>query len=635
MSLVEELSQRAKPITLKLPPKKRMIWVWALLIVWIGRYVFGDNSNSTETIEPTTSEYTVRRGNIIIGSEAEGTIKWQTTTVLGFDVSGKLKAIYKNIGDQVGVGEAIAEVDDTQLRLDLQKAQNSLGQSQLTYSKNINPLSSAELEQLAKDLELNTISYEQKIISTQKDLLSNEQSISDAKKKLAQLQEDLKLEQSDTTLALKVKELDQAYYQKQQDLYNQMFDTVQKLKEVGRQTDVIMWFSAANEHTHDEYEASLSVKNTSLKYSANNLWSTLDAGLGSFQLQAFSTGETLVAQWQNLVSLTETAKKLASVMVDIMDASVAWASLSESDISSYKNSFNSLLSSASSQNKSISSSLESLKASVISNTSSLETATNSNRDKIRSLQTQIADAQEALAYAEKNYNLKSQDLAQSKQSNSVSYEKSLLDNTVKTNPLTSQEKSLYVMQVESSRISYQEKVNAVKKAKLISPVTGVILSINGNIGQNAGSDFVTIGTRGYTYILVNVDEDTINTIEPGIDVKITPSALSDVTLTGKVYYVADAGNSDNNGVVTFPVYISYNSNDDRIKAAMNVDISFIRKSVQNVLTIPIKAVSPVNNVPTVTLSDGTKRQVITWLSDGKTVEVISWLQEGDKILVTS
>lgn len=149
------------------------------------------------------------------------------------------------------------------------------------------------------------------------------------------------------------------------------------------------------------------------------------------------------------------------------------------------------------------------------------------------------------------------------------------------------------------------------------------MTIAGNVGEQSSSQFMTIGTNGYRYVKVSIDEDEIDKIKQGQTATIKPEAVSDLVISGTVYYVANAGSADNNGVVTFDVFVSFYTEDVRLRTAMNVEVSFVQKSVENVLTLPVKAVYPYDNAPHVTLSDGTRRKVITGLSDGKVVEVIS------------
>ena len=92
---------------------------------------------------------------------------------------------------------------------------------------------------------------------------------------------------------------------------------------------------------------------------------------------------------------------------------------------------------------------------------------------------------------------------------------------------------------------------------------------------------------------------------------ITPTANPDAVFDGEVYYVSTIGDTDNNGIVTYPVFIKYASDDPRLRTAMNVDINFISKQAKNVMIAPIKAVFAYENTPHVQLQDGTYKAVLT------------------------
>jgi hypothetical protein len=78
-------------------------------------------------------------------------------------------------------------------------------------------------------------------------------------------------------LTLKQATEDQNLNQKQKDLYNQLFDSLQKLKDLDLEADKFMGFSAENSPLNDSFETIISNKNTSLKYKAEDLRSKLHA----------------------------------------------------------------------------------------------------------------------------------------------------------------------------------------------------------------------------------------------------------------------------------------------------------------------------------------------------------------------
>jgi len=114
---------------------------------------------------------------------------------------------------------------------------------------------------------------------------------------------------------------------------------------------------------------------------------------------------------------------------------------------------------------------------------------------------------------------------------------------------------------------------------------------------------MTIATHGYNYVEDSVSEDEVGLVKIGQKATVTPSAIPDAVFDGEVYYVSNIGDTDNNGIVTYKVYIKYASDDTRLRTAMNVDISFISKQVKDVMIAPIKAVFPYENTPHVLLKD--------------------------------
>ncbi|MEY3197867.1 MAG: hypothetical protein RL023_654 [Candidatus Parcubacteria bacterium] len=241
----------------------------------------------------------------------------------------------------------------------------------------------------------------------------------------------------------------------------------------------------------------------------------------------------------------------------------------------------------------------------------MESSATSLRDKKIALQQQYDTAIQDMEFTQQKYENNKKILEQTKQYNNKNLSKAFLDNQVKSNPLSEEEKSLYAAQVASARLALQEKQQAFTKASLVSPVSGIVLTIAGNVGEQSSSQFMTIGTNGYRYVKVSIDEDEIDKIKQGQSVNIKPEAVSDLMITGKVYYVANAGSADNNGVVTFDVFVSFYTDDQRLRTTMNVEVSFLQKSVENVLLLPAKAVYAYDNAPHVTISDGIRRKVIT------------------------
>ncbi len=598
MSLKQELEKRTTS-------RKKVIWmvsgIMGILILFaLSRYFFTGTEEDIIVAIPT--EYTVKKWDITLGLVSEWVIKGANTLSIGFESSGKITGIKKNIGDTVKTGEVIAIIDETNARIDLQKARNTLSQAIANYSIKVKPLSALEKEQIEGGFAMNQISYENKILGFEQDIASSEKTISDLATKISNYEDDLDALIGTNSMV--------TWSTNEKNFVIQVTDAYQSIKQNLVTIDEFLWASSARRNINDNYEFLIAAKNSQLKSTAEILWLDLE--------QARAPGSITLTQGviDSTLSDLNKMRKLASLMVDIMDASIADSTnLTSGTISSLKNTFSSMYTSMSWKYSSISNSLE------------------TDNDKRRSLEQQITQAKTDMEYQKKQITLKQKEIEQSKLSNERQLANDTIDYQLKLDPLSDDEKVVANLQLEAARITVQEKIAAFDKTKLKSPVDGVILTLDAHVGEISTWSFATLATEWYTYVESSISEDEVELVQVGQAATMTPTALPDVSFDGEVYYVATIGDTDNNGIVTYKIFIRYASDDTRLRTAMNVDISFIRKQAKDILIAPIKAVFPYENTPHVQLKDGTYKPVVTWLSDGKLTEIISGVEVGDIIMV--
>lgn len=186
------------------------------------------------------------------------------------------------------------------------------------------------------------------------------------------------------------------------------------------------------------------------------------------------------------------------------------------------------------------------------------------------------------------------------------------------------------------------------EATLAAPNDGLIMAVNGNIGElitsstsgsvsSASSGFIALADNRNVKVLANVIEDDIGKISLGQDVEVTLNALQDQTFTGKVTSISPNPVIDQSGIVTYAVTAVLASPEKTLKSGMTGSVSFISQQVKGALTVPVESVVRVNGVPSVNIrnSDGDTQYVPvkTGLTDGKIVEVKDGLKAGEKVLV--
>ncbi|WP_052085903.1 HlyD family efflux transporter periplasmic adaptor subunit [Clostridium sp. HMP27] len=161
--------------------------------------------------------------------------------------------------------------------------------------------------------------------------------------------------------------------------------------------------------------------------------------------------------------------------------------------------------------------------------------------------------------------------------------------------------------------SSQEKIALSSKQleyyKIVSPIDGVITKINFKVGDTvkSGDEVANVSDPTEMDFDVSVDELDIAKISVGQKVSITIDAMKETETTpllGNVTKIAVEGTASN-GVTSFPVTIKIDGKLDKIKGGMNANAEIEVNNKQNVLYIPIEAVT----------TSGKKNYV--WIKEGE------------------
>ncbi|MEI7810020.1 MAG: efflux RND transporter periplasmic adaptor subunit [bacterium] len=214
------------------------------------------------------------------------------------------------------------------------------------------------------------------------------------------------------------------------------------------------------------------------------------------------------------------------------------------------------------------------------------------------------------------------------------------------------------LDIQSSLLSVKQKENALADAKsnlskyyVRAPFSGTIASVpvNANDNANSGTTLATIITTK-KIATVSLNEVDIAKIKLGQKTTLTFDAIPDLTVTGEVSEI-DAIGTVSQGVVSYNVKISFDTNDSSIKSGMSVNASIVTNIKQNILTVPVNAVKNQNGTSYVqtfttellkaqtgvtgspSLTPPANTTVTTGTSSDSLIEIVSGLKEGD-IVVT-
>jgi HlyD family secretion protein len=194
----------------------------------------------------------------------------------------------------------------------------------------------------------------------------------------------------------------------------------------------------------------------------------------------------------------------------------------------------------------------------------------------------------------------------------------------------------------------------LRYTKIVSPVDGIVVSRNVDVGQTVAASFQTPTlftiAQDLTKMQIDtsVDEADIGKIKVGQDVEFTVDAYPDVTFKGKVWQIRNAPITVQN-VVTYDVVINVDNPEFKLKPGMTANVSIIVSIKKDVLKISNVALrfKPAEKGKAAVQQKGSgvwileqgnpKRVPISiGISDGNYTELVSGgIKEGQELIVES
>ncbi len=216
-------------------------------------------------------------------------------------------------------------------------------------------------------------------------------------------------------------------------------------------------------------------------------------------------------------------------------------------------------------------------------------------------------------------------------------------------------------QVNQAQASLDYAKQNLSYTGIVSPVNGVVISRNVDVGQTVAASFQTptlftiAEDLTQMQIDTNVAESDIGSVTVGQDVEFTVDAYPDITFKGKVWQIRQAPITVQN-VVTYDVVIQVHNKDLKLMPGMTTNVSIIITTRRGVLRITnaalrfrfsekatAAAARPADSAekrgPAVWVLENAKPKrvsVTPGISDGNHTEVVSGdLKEGQPVIVES
>lgn len=198
------------------------------------------------------------------------------------------------------------------------------------------------------------------------------------------------------------------------------------------------------------------------------------------------------------------------------------------------------------------------------------------------------------------------------------------------------------MKPQEARVAQAKSALELAKKKLddtkiIAPMDGTVVHIGTEVGQYAQAGVPIVKMLGMSLLQIeaNIPETDIADVMIDDPVEITFDALSSKELfDGKVVKI-DPDATVIQGVIYYKITIELEEDDKRIRTGMTANLDIITERLENVLRIPIRAVTSEEGKDFVELkkADTTElHEVELGLKGESFYEIMSGLQEGDEVV---
>lgn len=208
-------------------------------------------------------------------------------------------------------------------------------------------------------------------------------------------------------------------------------------------------------------------------------------------------------------------------------------------------------------------------------------------------------------------------------------------------------------QVSIAEASLRTAMTNLGYTRILSPVDGIVVSRNVDVGQTVAASFQTPTlftiAKDLTKMQIdtNVDEADIGKIKLGQQVDFTVDAYPDTSFKGSVWQVRNAPITSQN-VVSYDVVIKVDNKELKLKPGMTANVSIIISSKKDVLKVPNAALrfrySEAATGPQQkgfgvwTVKDGKPKRIPVriGISDGNFTEIITdALAKGQEVITDS
>ncbi len=409
---------------------------------------------------------------------------------LTFAQPGKVTKIYVNQGDKVKKGDLLAEVDTSDIALNIAQQRISVQNAQINYDKLFTSTKPTDLLQ-----QQNTVADTQRKLITAQQNLTNltgemQRKITDQQATIQHLQDDLVTMQAQGDSSSL-----NSYSSAAADAGTDALDTISQLGDAITTFDTIL----KTNRPGDQSLIYLGAKNPQTLSDSQLDLQKLKSAFADFQLEYSTFNSTSVKSLDVILALQNKNKEINNVFVQttqdmllMVNASIPDSSyLPESTISSYRSTINGLNSKA------------------ISSLNSINTAIKNSQNSVSDLtqqQNNILSAQHQLTQLQQDYVTK----IQSAQNDIISYQSTLALQQATLTDLedgpNSNDVALQRNSISNAQISLQKLQNQLKDYQIRAEFDGDIVDVGFSVGDTISTNSTASATQAVTVSNANLYE---------------------------------------------------------------------------------------------------------------------------------
>ena len=207
-----------------------------------------------------------------------------------------------------------------------------------------------------------------------------------------------------------------------------------------------------------------------------------------------------------------------------------------------------------------------------------------------------------------------------------------MQNLIKVGAVSQQAFDAAETQFEVARANFDAARSTVE---ITSPLSGIVTSINVNIGDLANPQFpmATVANIGRMKAVFNVGEVDLPSFYVGQSAQIYSDMNPEVIQTGRIVQLSKSANIQSR---TFEMQAVFTNTQEKwFKPGMFCRVSVNMKTKKDALVIPLASIikeNRIDGVYVITDSKALFTSITVGINDGKFVEILSGLKAGDKIV---